>query len=134
MTARRRHLPWLPTALYLALIFYLSSQSDPLPGLTTRVWDKALHALEYGAVGGLLLLSLRSSGVGPRLALVLAVAGASLYGLSDELHQAFVPIRSCDVRDWAADTLGGALGAALAAATLRLREARASIRPVPRRP
>jgi VanZ family protein len=134
VTAIRRHWPWLPTALYLALIFWLSSQPDPLPEVTSRIWDKGLHAVEYGALGGLLLFSLRASGVAARRALVLAVAGASLYGASDELHQAFVPNRSSDARDWAADTLGGGLGAAAAAAALRLRGARASIRPVSRRP
>jgi VanZ family protein len=43
----------------------------------------------------------------------LAVLLASLYGVSDEAHQAFVPGRSADAVDWLADTVG-----ALAAVTL----------------
>lgn len=125
----RRAWPWIPVVLYLALIFHLSSLTDPLPELTGRFWDKGLHFAEYGGLGGLFLFALRSSGVAWRRALLLAIAGASLYGASDELHQAFVPGRSCDVRDWVADTGGGAIGAGLLASALRLVGARASIRP-----
>ncbi len=121
--------PWIPAVLYLALICYLSSLPNPLPELTSRFWDKGLHFVEYGTLGALFLFALRSSGVGPRRALLLAIAAASLYGATDELHQAFVPGRSCDARDWAADTLGGAMGASLLAGALRLVRARASIRP-----
>lgn len=112
----RRPWAWIAVVSYLALIFYLSSLSDPLPAVTTRFWDKGLHFVEYGTLGALLLTALRGSGVGPGRAALLAIAGASLYGATDELHQWFVPNRSCDVLDWVADTLGGALGAGLAAA------------------
>lgn len=121
--------PWVAVAAYLATIFYLSSQTNPLPELTTRFWDKGLHFAEYGGLGALLLFALRRSGVGVRAALAAAAAGASLYGATDELHQAFVPGRSCDLLDWTSDTLGGAAGAALLALALRLRDATASIRP-----
>lgn len=47
------------------------------------------------------------------LAVVLAVACASLYGVTDELHQYFVPGRACDPADWLVDTCGAALGAML---------------------
>ncbi len=60
--------------------------------------------------------ALRASGVRTARAALLALALASLYGASDELHQAFVPTRSCDPRDWLADTLGAGLGALLFAA------------------
>jgi VanZ family protein len=125
----RRAWPWIPVVLYLALIFYLSSLASPLGELTAQIWDKGLHFAEYGTLGGLLLFALRSSGVAWRRALLLAIVGASLYGASDEFHQAFVPGRSSDVQDWAADTLGGAMGAFLLAGALRLVEARASIPP-----
>jgi hypothetical protein len=35
----------------MALIFYLPAQPNPLPALTMRIWDKALHTVEYGALG-----------------------------------------------------------------------------------
>src|SRR5205085_2601863 len=102
-----RHLGlWLPPVLYMALIFHLSSESDPLPTLTSHVWDKALHCIEYGALGLLLYRALLGEGIGWRAALALAFLATSVYGASDELHQLFTPGRSFDVRDWLADTLG----------------------------
>ena len=44
---------------------------------------------------------------------VLALTATSLYGASDEWHQAFVPLRNSEIRDWVADTIGGAVGAVL---------------------
>ena len=41
-----------------------------------------------------------------------AVILAALYGLSDEIHQAFVPGRMADPWDWMADGFGAAIGAA----------------------
>lgn len=49
----------------------------------------------------------------PWAAVVLAIACASLYGITDELHQYFVPGRACDPADWLVDTCGAALGAVL---------------------
>ena len=46
----------------------------------------------------------------------MTVLAVLAYGVSDELHQAFVPRRSPDVMDVLADLAGGALGAGLAAA------------------
>ena len=42
----RRLWLWLPAALYMGLIFYLSSLANPLPVLTLHVWDKLLHATD----------------------------------------------------------------------------------------
>jgi VanZ family protein len=35
----------------------------------------------------------------------------SFYGMTDEVHQAFVPFRESSWLDWLADTLGGVIGA-----------------------
>ncbi len=126
----RRLRPWVPVALYAALVFWLSSQSQPLPFLPTEIWsfDKLLHAGEYAVLGVLVARALAAGGLSPARAFLWALLLASLYGASDELHQSFVPNRSCDPRDWAADTAGAAAGAALGARSLRPRKARASIR------
>lgn len=42
-------------------------------------------------------------------AAVLAILITSAYGALDEFHQRFTPGRSCDVRDWMADTVGAAV-------------------------
>ena len=49
----------------------------------------------------------------------MAVVAASLYGASDEWHQAFVPLRSSDIHDWIGDTIGAAVGAAVCSAITR---------------
>ncbi len=40
-----------------------------------------------------------------------AVICTSMYAVSDEIHQLYVAGRSCEVVDWAIDTLGAILGA-----------------------
>jgi VanZ family protein len=42
----------------------------------------------------------------PIILALITIAFCSLYALSDEWHQSFVPGRSSDVLDWIADTLG----------------------------
>jgi len=117
----------LPALAYAALIFWLSSQPRPLPHLTSRVGDKLLHLVEYAAFAVVVTWGLSHLVTLPRAARWAALLG-SLYGLTDELHQRFVPHRSAEVGDWVADTLGAALGALLAWLALRRWRARASIR------
>jgi VanZ family protein len=38
----------------------------------------------------------------------------AFYGILDEIHQSFIPGRSCDIHDWYADISGAFLGMALA--------------------
>ena len=81
-------------------------------------WPYAGHLGEYFVLGALLYVALRVD-LEPRRALILAVALASGYGMTDEFHQRFVPMRTPDVADWAIDTLGASLGAALAYVSLK---------------
>ena len=108
---------WVPAALYAALIFFLSAQSHPedeLPSfLFKEVSDKVLHAVEYGILAVLCYRAFRWA-AGPaiaRQAVVLAILTASVYGITDEVHQAFVPLRESSWQDWLADTIGAAIGA-----------------------
>jgi len=127
-----RRLAWLVPALgYAALMFWLSSLSNPLPFLPRAIFtfDKLLHAGEYAGLAFLLALGLdRVTSCGPACAAAVAVALGSFFGLTDELHQALVPGRSADLLDWAADTVGAAVGGILAAVVLRRWGTRASIR------
>ena len=107
---RRRALLWGPPVLYAVLIFHFSSESNPLPGLTSLVWDKALHTTEYAGFGILLCRALRGEGMRWWLAIALAALLASGYAATDEWHQLFVTGRDSDVRDWLADTIGAAAG------------------------
>ena len=107
---------WVPVALYAGVIFYLSAQSHPeeqLPSFLLKdVSDKVLHAVEYAVLGGLCYRAFRW-GSGPsvaRLSLVLAIVTASVYGITDETHQFFVPFRESSWQDWVADTAGAVIG------------------------
>jgi VanZ family protein len=44
-------------------------------------------------------------------ALLFAIVTASLYGMTDEAHQLFVPFRESSWLDWLADTVGAVIGA-----------------------
>ena len=93
--------------LVAATIFFASSHSR-VAAPPIAHFDKLAHFSVYG----LLATLLARRGNGPR-AIAFALLITSLYGASDEWHQSFVPGRSCDVFDWLADTLGGALAIAL---------------------
>lgn len=108
---------WSPLVIYAAIIFYFSSLPHPeeqLPKLLLeKLGDKALHVIEY-AVFAVLAYRAFLWAAGPaaaRQAVLLAIAAASFYGMTDEIHQAFVPFRESSWLDWVADTLGGAIGA-----------------------
>lgn len=75
----------------------------------------AAHFCEYAILGFLLANALRLHIPLARACLV-AIACASLFGVTDELHQYFVPGRMCDPLDWLVDTLGASLGALVARA------------------
>jgi VanZ family protein len=107
---------WAPPLAYMLLIFYLSSQSDPMPVLTENVWDKAVHTIEYAVLGFLFCRAFVGEDWPLTLGGSAALAATSLYGASDEWHQLFTPGRSSDIHDWFADTLGALLGVILFAA------------------
>ena len=108
---------WFPVIAYITLIFYLSSLSHPeerLPNfLFEQLGDKLLHGIEY-AVLALLCYRAFRWGAGPQArdyAVGLAIVASSLYGLTDEFHQAYVPLRESSLVDWIADTTGAVIGA-----------------------
>jgi VanZ family protein len=126
---RRAIAAWVAVAAWAGIIFWLSAQSNPpIHPPAIPFGDKVAHAGEYAILAALVATGLVATGLaaGRRAILIAALVG-SLYGASDEIHQAFVPGRDADPRDWAADTAGALLGA-LAAVGLPGRRARASIR------
>jgi len=104
---------WGPVAAYCLLIFLLSSASH-LPDLPRGFSDKTAHTLAYAGLGFLVARAL-AGGLGSPFAgwkIFVAVAVSVLYGLSDEVHQLFVPHRRFDLLDLAADGIGASVGAA----------------------
>jgi len=93
---------------YCAFIFWLSAQPGvPVPPLFPAQ-DKLAHLTVYALLAWLSRHCFaHSRTLRPRLDFA-ALAFASFYGVTDELHQAFVPGRYPDVLDWLADTVGAA--------------------------
>ena len=106
---------WGPVLAWAGWIFYLSSLTDPpVPSwILPEGSDKVLHGWEYGLLGLLCYRAFRhaAGSWAAARALGLAIVSATLYGLSDELHQAFVPERTADLFDLLADGIGAAAGA-----------------------
>jgi VanZ family protein len=124
---------WGPVAVYTGLIFYLSGQSHPeedLPSFVTEFSDKLLHAVEYAGLGALCYRAFRwgTTGSWAQQAALLALLAASFYGVTDEVHQSFVPFRESSWQDWVADTMGAGAGVAAMSGLRGLLPARISRR------
>jgi VanZ family protein len=103
---------WSPVAIYMAAIFLLSSTAR-LPAPPGGLSDKQVHALVYA---GLCAVTARAfaRGAWRRLSartLALAWLVTVFYGATDEWHQGFVPGRTTDLMDLAADAAGAAIAA-----------------------
>ncbi|MCA9535117.1 MAG: VanZ family protein [Myxococcales bacterium] len=98
----------------MTLIFVLSSfhiQPQVIEELPFK--DKLVHTIEFALLGGLCVHAARRTW--PRHATfrtaLLGVFLATAFGVTDELHQSFVPGRSAELLDIGADALGASLGA-----------------------
>lgn len=111
---RAKLLPWVPALLWMGAIFGASTiPGSAIPG----GYSTYGHLGEYAILGVLLFLAARRTPPWTRAAL-LSLVIASAYGVTDELHQFLTPGRTPDPADWAADTVGAAVGIALTVAVL----------------
>lgn len=123
-------LRWLPALLWATLIFVASSRSNPLPVSMPFVGvDKVVHTLIYGILSVLVFFALgpvqslppkraMHDGGAQQASLVWLRAGitvvlVTIYGVSDEFHQSFVPGRTPDVFDVVADACGAIAAAGI---------------------
>ena len=101
--------------LVMAGIWILSSSaapSVPIDRLPFR--DRGAHFLAYGTLAFFIARAALRTGHPQRLRVwAFAVHAALLWGMLDEVHQAFVPGRSPDLVDLCADGLGASVGALL---------------------
>ncbi len=101
---------WGPPVAWAAAIFVASSISLPPRPPAYPLEDKVIHLLIYLVLALLLFRAFRQDRRQPaRQAALLAFLLAAGYGITDELHQAFVAQRHCDALDWLADAAGAAL-------------------------
>ncbi|MCC6142659.1 MAG: VanZ family protein [Candidatus Hydrogenedentes bacterium] len=103
---------YIAVALYCGAIFYMSHQSHPVPeeyqfdGL-----DKIVHVFLYGGLTALVSAGIRTA---PRRASAMRqfwvpIVFAVSFGIVDEFHQYFIPLRNFDPLDVVANTTGALL-------------------------
>lgn len=114
-----RYIYWVPAIFYAALIFTLSHQSDPVGA--EMIPDYLAHFIEYAILALTLVFGFTAGFARPLTypSAALAWVIALLYGLSDELHQSFVPDRHVSGIDLAADGLGALIALMLVLAANR---------------
>jgi len=98
---------WLPVLVWMAAI--LLGTSVPSGGHLAVLGgrDKLAHVLVYAVLGLLLLRAFRGAArLATPLAAFASLAVGLAYGSLDELHQAFVPTRTCSAADLLADLVG----------------------------
>jgi VanZ family protein len=100
----------LPPVIYGVFIFSLSHRS--FSGIRPTVDANLFHPVEYATLGILLCWSclpvLKKRGTFFFVSLVLSIS--TLYGITDEIHQSFVPGRDAAVLDLVLDMIGATLG------------------------
>lgn len=133
---------WVAVAVWACFIFFMSSNTSTglneglgifssiyramqdvqasILGPDADVLSSIAHFCVYTVFGALLANALRCH-MPLRRACLVAIACASLYGVSDEFHQLFVPGRMCDPVDWMVDTAGATLGSGIFYAVQRKR-------------
>lgn len=103
---------WLPPIVYCLAIFIQSSH----PGLErmpdVRFLDKLLHFGAYGLLGILFFRAYETLPIkdNQKLLVFISIASATLYGISDEIHQYFIPFRHADILDGVANAAGSICG------------------------
>ncbi len=103
---------WLPVLLYCLLIFIQSSYPSPENIPSLPYIDKLIHFAVYAILGILFFRAFRTQRFKENINMVimLSILSSSLYGMSDEVHQYFVPHRDADIMDFLADVMGSICG------------------------
>ncbi len=106
---------WLPLTAYAVLIFIQSSfpSSENIPALPYL--DKCLHVAGYALLAILFYRAYNTLKIRSRLLLVMLISilSSTLYGISDEIHQYYVPYRNAEFGDVLADFGGSVMGAVM---------------------
>jgi len=95
--------------LFCCFIFWLSDQSTLPTPLKFPYQDKVMHMGGYFILTAFTVRAFRHLQLSYGLFLASCLMFSSLYGVSDEWHQSFVPNRLSDFNDWLADTVGAIL-------------------------
>ncbi len=104
----------IATTVYCGLIWQMSSDTNPpkwnLPWQIQGL-DKVFHAVVYAILGTIVSVGMRRAGrpVSAWAQCFVPALFALCYGLTDEIHQLYVPNRTFDIGDLMADLAGATL-------------------------
>ena len=103
---------WLPFTIFLITTFVLSGMSSP--AIPFNLDSNSLHLPEFALFSFLLIRAIHGGRPGrPSISAALGTLVLSgLWGVSDEIHQAFIPGRVPDINDLARDLIGSVIGLA----------------------
>jgi len=98
----------LPVIIWMIFIFYISSlSSPPSPGEGIKFFNEVFHFSEYLILSFLFLRMFNEYDI--KNGFLLAIIFSILYGLTDEIHQLFVPYRAFEIKDLIIDGLGASV-------------------------
>jgi len=101
----RLNIYWIISVLYMGLIFLFSSFPPPMELSSSPFADKLVHLLTYGLLASLIYFA-REKSRAIFHPIFIPFLIAFLYGLSDEIHQHFVPGREANLFDALANAVG----------------------------
>ncbi len=110
-----KYIRYIVTLSYAGFIFYLSSRTWS-GGPEIAHLDKIAHIVLYFGLGGFVFWAFRSTRLRcSSFITYLAFLLTFFYGLSDEIHQLYVPGREFSIVDLYADGIGAVMGVFVAA-------------------
>ncbi|MBZ4668446.1 MAG: hypothetical protein PWP07_526 [Epulopiscium sp.] len=114
MMKKKEFLYWIPSIIWMIIIFILSSMTGSdlqrtFPFFSDFNWG---HFVAYFVLAITYYWALRRKVKHPKIFFVIIFLSV-LYGITDEFHQYFTPSRVPDVNDLLADAIGASLAAIL---------------------
>ena len=103
----------LTACYWLAMFVGTHWPIAPDPNRIPNSLDKLQHLTAFAGLALLLCTSGAAWGFSTRQLLLGVLGLIAVYGVFDELTQAFVPHREPDIRDWLANMLGASLGVSI---------------------
>ena len=113
---------WLVVSIFIMIAIFIQSSFSSVVTSSTFYqyqFDKIVHMSVWLSLAFSLRLGLNKYFVNQikgnqRFLLLLLIVFCIVYGISDEIHQIFVPSRSSDIFDVIADSIGSIFGAFIA--------------------
>ena len=90
--------------IWMLLIFYFSSRTSENIMIASAKPSFIYHMLEYFVLSFLLFRAFKGYNV--KNAFLLSILFSTFYGVTDEIHQLFVPGRAFEIKDLFIDFLG----------------------------